>query len=147
MSKSIFDSKKNSVFIHEFYVKKRLDNIIVYEAWIEKVWHYKQEGHSVKRVINDSLCNLCFRMKQLPNMPFMIANYTHWSMEDVVSKNRVGVKVFEPGNIPDGVYKLELSKSRCSKSDTIRLDLIQIEFGELNNKRSKVGNIHFIPKS
>lgn len=133
ISKNIQESKKNGVFLKQYFIESTTDkNIILEEAWTEKTWFYEiHNGKAIK--VQKYGCRLCFNLKQTPDLKYNLKNLNNWLMDCPKIDFYVGIAY--------GVY--ELSYQDCNIPDTVSLDLIEQTETKTGITKTKVGTLTF----
>ena len=133
VSKSISESKKNGFFVRQYLVDKRSTyQLNVEEAWIEKTWSNEIRKGQIVKVATDQ-CQLCFKIKQIPQLKFRTDFYSDWLMKNSKNNTYVGVGIYS------GMYNLFIDD--CSSQNSISLDL----FIRRDTLKIKVGTLVFVP--
>jgi hypothetical protein len=139
ISQSSKESKSNRFFIKNYvFVSSTDKNIIVEEAWLEYVWFNKATSFGKTVKVKGQGCQLCFRLKQTPQLRYKERNFLEWLMkfkEDEKYNSRTYV------GLVYGIY--ELYFETLYVPDTIELDLIARKDVNSEITDTKVGTLVF----
>lgn len=141
ISMNIKESKENNVLLAEYHTNIRLDDIVIKEAWVEKVWHI-DKTLTTSEIVMGRGCTFCFTVKNLYDGEFSISNYgSYWSIKDASSGLFVGMNLKRVNDKKECIYFI--SKNDCDFADTIDL----VVYVNINGVKERVGSIIFEKKS
>lgn len=114
------DSKNNNVFINDLYLVNSSDsNIVIEDAWVEKVWFYANSD-GTKLDVHDECC-ICFKLKQKDDLLYRTDNYKEWAIIDPSENKYIallrGVYVLNIGKCYNREKAIELELYKRSEKD------------------------------
>ncbi len=138
-SVSIADSKHNGLFIKQYILKNCSDkDIKVEEVWLEKLWFNKIINFNVVKA-PDKAYQLCFKLRQTPNMIFRIAKFSDWLIK--YEKTEETSKSDKYVGIHTGIYNICFNDIVIP--DTVSFDLMIRDKTESKKIGDKVGRLVF----
>jgi len=139
ISKTSMESKKNNLFIRKYNLSSTSDKeIIVEDAWVEKIWFNKIKYGKVVKEIGRG-CQLCFKLKQKATLKYRVDNFDSWLIE--YNQNQRYLKAMSYVGVSYGIY--DLGFPNCYTPDTLVFNLIQRRSTGSDIIEEKQGNIIF----
>jgi hypothetical protein len=139
ISQSSKESKNNGFFIKNFvFVSSTDPNIIVEDAWLEYIWFNKATNFGKTIKVKGQGCQLCFKLKQTPQLKYKERNFLDWNIRFNSDKSH---SVNPNVGMTYGIYNFHFET--FDVPDTIELDLISRKDVNSEITDTKVGTLIF----
>ncbi len=136
-SPNIKESKRDKLFIAEYFIEKRFDVIEIKEAWLEKVWYNSVKDGKIGKDI-DSTYQLVFTLTPAAESVFSLDKLSQWGIIEPKRKFPVGLHMHR-----SITGKVSQEYFFCTESSEIPDSIMFYVTKTINGKDTKVGDLIF----